>query len=98
MIQSPIENRKWFNPSFIPIDRLLTQLPCVHVSDEGRQRVSHGRELEEFHLRRPGAVALHVDPPGQDQWVRLLDDDGRLLALATPDARSGALHPSVVLI
>jgi hypothetical protein len=31
-------------------------------------------------------------------WVRLLDPSGALVALATPDATSGVLHPSIVLL
>jgi hypothetical protein len=33
-----------------------------------------------------------------DAWVRLLDEQGRLLALGTAGSAPGALHPTVVLI
>ncbi|OFW02479.1 MAG: tRNA pseudouridine(55) synthase TruB [Acidobacteria bacterium RIFCSPLOWO2_02_FULL_68_18] len=89
----------------VPLHALLGGLPAVTLTDRGRERVAHGQELEPEdytpagpqeppHLmagdRRPGPV----DPA----WVRLIDARGALVALATPGARAGSLHPSVVLI
>jgi tRNA pseudouridine55 synthase len=68
----------------IPIDRLLTRFPAVPLTEEGRRRVSHGQEVE-------GA------PERPAEWVRLVDAEGRLLALATPGSQPGSLHPAVVL-
>jgi hypothetical protein len=83
------------------MEELLSGVPGVQVNDEGQQRVSHGRELEERHLlgriaSAPAAAARQ--PAALAGWVRLLDGDGRLLALATPGEPVGSLHPSVVLI
>lgn len=66
----------------VPLDRLLGGFPAVQLTAEQRRQVSHGRE-----------VASGVSAP----WVRLLDPDGHLVAVATT-ARPGALHPAVVLI
>ena len=72
-----------------PLESLLPSLPSARVSGEGRAHVGHGRELE----------AGHYDPPAVDAaWVRLLDSEGRLIALAQPGTRPGSLHPAVVLI
>jgi tRNA pseudouridine55 synthase len=71
----------------VPLESLLTGLPSVQLTEEGRLRVSHGREIE-----HQGAVA------GPGAWVRLLDEQGRLIALGQPGATEGSLHPAVVLI
>ena len=68
----------------LPMDRLLAALPAVTVTGEGRNRVSRGQDVE-------GAS-------GTGEWVRLMDGDGRLVAMARPGTRPGLLHPAVVLI
>ena len=68
----------------IPMNSLLGAFPAVTVTEEGRNRVSHGQEIE--------GVA------GTAEWLRLMDGDGRLVAMARPGSRSGLLHPAVVLI
>ena len=68
----------------VPMERLLTTLPAVVVTAEGRDRVSHGQEVE-------GAS-------GTAEWVRLMDGAGRLVAMARPGSQPGLLHPAVVLI
>ena len=77
--------------ALIPIDRLLPRFPLVRVSDEDRLRVTRGQDINGGPLERPG-----VDDAST--WVRLIDGDGHLLALATPGPRPGSLHPAVVLI
>ncbi len=76
----------------IPLDRLLPSFPAVVVTGEGRQRLTHGREVESSHVAR-GSSGLEAA-----EWVRLLDDDEHLVALATRGSRPGSLHPSLVLI
>jgi tRNA pseudouridine55 synthase len=82
----------------VPLERLLPAFPSARVTDEGRLRVSHGQEVNPAHL--DGATTFG---PGVSEWVRLLDGDGRLLALATPGHGEGthaatrSLHPAVVL-
>ena len=75
----------------IPMEQLLLALPAIHVTGEGLIRVSHGRQVEAADLADAPA-----ERPGE--WVRLLDPGGALVALATPGAAPGSLHPSVVLI
>ncbi|MEQ1573368.1 MAG: tRNA pseudouridine(55) synthase TruB [Vicinamibacterales bacterium] len=74
----------------LPIDTLLPQFPSVVVTDEGRARISHGREI--------GAREIVGDAPGPVAWVRILDEGGALLAMGIPGAVQGSLHPEVVLI
>jgi tRNA pseudouridine55 synthase len=67
----------------IPPGRLLEAFPAVLLSADGCRRVSHGQEVE--------GVA-------KADWVRLIDADGHLVALATRGSRPDSLHPAVVLI
>jgi len=79
----------------VPLDRLLAEFPAARLTDEGRIRVSHGQEVNGAHLRvEDGIRAGHLSVP---EWVRLIDDEGRLLALGTPGKGQGSLHPTVVL-
>ena len=70
--------------ALVPMDCLLAALPTVTISEEGRHRVSHGQEVE--------------GRSGTDDWVRLMDGHGRLVAMARPGSRPGLLHPAIVLI
>jgi len=74
----------------VPLERLLTRFPAVNLTSEERTFVAHGRMLDRD-VRLGGA-------PSAPEWVRLVDPDGQLVALATPGARPGSLHPAVVLI
>ena len=77
----------------LPIEQLLPRFSSVTVTEEGRMRVSHGRTLEAGHYQPSPAAP----PAAPDAWVRVLDGDGRLLALAQGAGRD-CLHPEVVLI
>ena len=70
--------------ALVPMDRLLGALPAVTVTEDGRNRVAHGQEVE--------------GRSGTDEWVRLMDGHGRLVAMARAGSRPGLLHPAVVLI
>ena len=70
--------------ALIPLASLLPGFPAVTVTSEGRDRVSHGQEVE-------GGMTA-------GDWVRLLDNNGHLIAMARPGSRPGFLHPAVVLI
>ena len=74
----------------LPLEALLTTLPAARLTDDGRQRVAHGREVDPAHYE-PGASAAAP-------WVRLLDNEGRLIAVAEPGTHAGSLHPVIVLI
>jgi tRNA pseudouridine55 synthase len=77
---------------WIPLERLLPGLPLVRLSEEGRKRVTHGQTLGPAHLAG-GPPVLQ----GGGAWVRLLDGQGRLIALATTGSSGDSLHPAVVL-
>ena len=77
--------------AMIPLEGLLPGMAMARLTKEGRERVAHGRELEPAHVES----AEGVDGA---EWVRLFDQDSRLIALARPKAHGGSLHPSVVLI
>jgi len=77
-------------PLLIPMEKLLRSFPAVTVTAEGLTRVSHGQQV------RPVDVAGAL--PSSSGWIRLLDHDGALVGLGTPQQVSGFLHPEVVLI
>ena len=79
---------------WLPLERLLPGLPAVRLGAEGRKRVSHGRTLERSHLES-GQESMSGD---QGAWVRLLDQNGQLIALANVAGPGEFLHPAVVLI
>jgi len=84
----------------VPMRSLLPGLPAVSVGEQGREDVRHGRALA------AGRV-LAGFPEAETPWLRVLDEGGELLALATcrgvgPPAPGlsleRALHPAVVLV
>ena len=75
----------------IPCSALLPDYPSVRLNIQGLSYVSHGRTISLAQCETPGPF------PSAD-WVRLTDPNGALVALATPDATSGRLHPSIVLL
>jgi tRNA pseudouridine55 synthase len=79
----------------IPIDRLLTDMPSVVLTDEGVRRTGHGNVLRpgDFSIRGGAASA---DAPGAAPRVRLLDSTDALVGLAEPRP-DGGLHPVIVL-
>ena len=87
--EDPGSNAGWL----VPMEQLLTRLPAVRLTEEGRLRVSHGREVDPAQAAPAGAWS-----PEPGAWVRLLDERGQLIALAQPGPTPGSLHPAVVLI
>jgi tRNA pseudouridine55 synthase len=84
----------------VPLSGLLLELPAVTIGEEGRRHVGHGRELGAEHV-------LSDFPAAGVERVRLLDEEGELVALAVPRGldrrepglvRPPALHPDIVLI
>jgi tRNA pseudouridine55 synthase len=73
----------------LPMNELLSDLPWVIATEEGRQAVRHGRPL---------ACAQLSEPPDCSAGTRfrILGPSGDLLALAV--AREGRLHPHLVLV
>lgn len=78
----------------VPLDRLLPDLPGARLTEEGRNRISHGQDVDRTHVWPEDSACLEPRPA---EWVRLLDSSGRLLALGTPGRSQHALHPAVVL-
>lgn len=74
----------------IPMERLLPEIPGVRLNERGTTRVSHGNWVGPAEFAEGG----HAVAPGK---VRLLDDAGRLLAIANA-SQDGLLHPAVVLV
>jgi tRNA pseudouridine55 synthase len=79
----------------IPMERLLTQVPGVVVTDAGAKRVGHGSALRPEDLRER-QVYLPSEPTGGPR-LRLLDGSGSLLGLAEVRG-DGLLHPVIVLV
>jgi tRNA pseudouridine55 synthase len=75
---------------WIPLERLLPGLPSTRLDEEGRKRVTHGQKVEKAHVSGP--------VPDGTGWVRLIDDQGRLVALGTRESAGESLHPAIVLI
>jgi tRNA pseudouridine55 synthase len=95
--EDPGSNAGWL----VPMEHLLTGLPAVRLTEEGRLRVSHGREVGPGHADLPDAwspLAPSGVEGGPEAWIRLLDERGQLIALAQPGPTPGSLHPAVVLI
>ena len=74
-------------PAVLSPADLLAHLPAVVATDEGCERLGHGRPLEPVHLigRFPGRGD-----------ARVVNQSGRLVAMAK--VGPGALHPVVVLM
>jgi tRNA pseudouridine55 synthase len=76
----------------IPLQALLRTWPAVTLTDRGRERVAHGRALESDDYA--SSLPLPPDPV----WIRVLDERGALVAMATRGTGADSLHPAVVLI
>jgi tRNA pseudouridine55 synthase len=82
----------------IPMDRLLTHLPAVIVSDLGAKRTGHGSALGPSDIQGAFPENAGASSEGsEERRLRLLDCAGVLLGLAEP-RRDGLLHPVVVLV
>lgn len=82
----------------IRMEDLLPGMKAVQLTDDGRRRVVHGREVEPSQTM-PMAPGSRGNTSGAYAgWVRLFDGLGCLVALAREHAPRGALHPAIVLI
>jgi tRNA pseudouridine55 synthase len=77
--------------AIVSIDRMLPWLNAVTLTDEGVLRVVNGRDVG-----RSDVVAGSLTA-GPGTVVRLIDELGRLVAIAEPTGVPGVLHPAVVL-
>ena len=73
----------------LPMRTLLADLPSGVLTEDGVKRAAQGREL------RPADFSLRA---GQGGFVRLLDEAGELVGIASPGSIPGTLHPSIVLM
>jgi tRNA pseudouridine55 synthase len=79
--------------AIIPLAEMLPRMAAVTLNADGVLRALHGREIRPSDaLPGPGTE----DP--RTMFVRLLDQGGALIGIATPASNQGALHPSVVLV
>ena len=87
-----VEKSAWVATQFVPMGSLLPSIPAVVVSAQGARRVAHGNPLRVADM--VPAAGLPLPNAGR---VRVLDERGRLLAVA--DRRGdGTLHPKIVLV
>jgi tRNA pseudouridine55 synthase len=76
----------------VSIDRMLPWLDAITLTDEGVLRAVHGRDIG-----RSEVAAGSVTAAGPTTVVRLIDELGRLVAIAEATDAPGVLHPAVVL-
>jgi hypothetical protein len=69
-------------------------LKAVTLTDEGVLRAVHGRDIGRSEVATGSLLEIAVS---QMTLVRLIDELGRLVAIAEPSSVSGLLHPAVVL-
>ena len=86
-----VEDSAWAATQLMPMGSLLPGIPAVVVSALGARRAAHGNPLRVADLV-PGA-GLPLPNTG---WVRVLDEGGRLLAVA--DRGGDVLQPKIVLV
>jgi tRNA pseudouridine55 synthase len=79
--------------ALVPMEDVLPHLPAVQVTAAGAERAAHGNFLRLMDLAQPG----HLPETGTEPLIRILDPDGRLLAMAVAGA-DGLLRPSIVLV
>jgi tRNA pseudouridine55 synthase len=80
--------------ALVPLEGLLADWPAVTTNSRGLDDVRHGRELGSCEY-----VGATLPSPGTaGPWVRVMDEQGALVAMATPGRLPASLHPSVVLI
>ncbi len=84
----------------VPMDRLLTHLPAVVLTEQGVRRASHGSALTPADLED---VSSGLPDSGKanggvrESALRLLDRTGGLVGIAKR-IDGGLLHPSIVLV
>jgi tRNA pseudouridine55 synthase len=84
--------------ALVPLDRLLPEVPAVAIGAEAEEALRHGRDLDR-------TLAGASFPAAASPRFRIVDEAGRLLALAVPRGFEGGgelparpvLHPDVVL-
>jgi tRNA pseudouridine55 synthase len=80
----------------VPMDGLLEEFPGIPLGTDGVERVGHGNLILPVHIAG-GAVWPFAVPPDPGAVFRLLDEKGRLLALARRCSEADGLSPFLVL-
>ena len=81
----------------VPMSSMLPDLPTVHLTGTGVRYATHGRDLGPSEWVGGAAVAELVPASGRVRLIRLVNEEGDLIGLASPGSDAGLLHPSVVL-
>jgi tRNA pseudouridine55 synthase len=100
MSMESLQDASRVGAALVGLDRLLARFPALTLTDSGRVRASHGRDLGPADCEPGEATPASSLPPtsAAGEWVRLFDRTGALVAMATAGETPGSLHPSVVLI
>lgn len=84
--------------SLIPMSDLLPGMPGLTLTNDGARRASQGNLIGPPHLLRPASMAtIGAGAEAPTPRVRLLDEQGRLIAIAEPATEPGLLHPGIVV-
>jgi tRNA pseudouridine55 synthase len=75
--------------AIVPLDRMLSSLASVVLTDDGVERATHGRDV--------GVDQIATGPLPAAGPIRLINQHGQLIGVAEPTSSPGLLHPSVVL-
>ena len=74
----------------IPIERLLEEYPKMIVNQVGRRCISNGMALK-------AADVLKIFPAASNDYFRIFDDEGKLLAIAEKEPHSMSFKPYLVI-
>ncbi|PYR37415.1 MAG: tRNA pseudouridine(55) synthase TruB [Acidobacteria bacterium] len=86
--------------ALVPLDEMLPGLTAIRLTEHGIRKVRSGRDVMSSDVEGnvpPALMEREVDRKGED-WYRLMDGAGHLLALGRPVSGSSLLHPSLVLV
>ena len=85
----------------VPVSDVLPELPSIRLTDAGAERAAHGNFLTPQDFADTGPVPVFATDAANRETdpvrVRVMDAEGRLLAIATAGL-DGVLRPSVVLV
>jgi tRNA pseudouridine55 synthase len=76
--------------AFLSLDAALSALPSAHLTGEDAQRVRHGVAVR--------AAVTDEEKYLDEQWVRMIDEGGDLIAVALYQAATRSLRPRVVFV
>lgn len=74
----------------IPIEKLLEEYPKMIVNQAGRRCISNGMALK-------AADVLRIFPAASNDFFRIFDDEGKLLAIAEKEPHNMSFKPYLVI-